>query len=79
MILLKEEISEKQYLYTFIKSKASHGDILNINLLDLPFYIGDLVIISTENGQYGLGIGTIKTITQNEIVILAMEPLEVKI
>ena len=46
------------------------------SLLDLSFNIGDYILLSTENGHFGVRQGIIKKITQTWIDVVLDEPLQ---
>jgi len=62
--------------YTFQKKKSKTTTKRPVNLLDLHFVEGDFVTIGTEDGVYGLGSGTISSITETNVTIDCEQPLK---
>jgi hypothetical protein len=79
MVLLEEIPSEKGYEYVFGKlagrDSVSNGDTDSsrkttyLNLLDQQINVGDYICVSSEEGEFGLGTGTIKRLSLETVVV----------
>lgn len=96
MVMLEEVQSAKGFEYVFGKvdiysgtqAQPNSADNNNapakkfFNLLDQQMNVGDYICVSTEDGAFGLGTGTIKKLTLDTVVINSgdkiSQPLDVK-
>jgi hypothetical protein len=78
MVLLGEFASAKGYEYMFGKLPGSNTTTTTtdstkqnalFNLLDQQINVGDYICVSTEEGEFGLGTGTIKRLSLETVVV----------
>eukprot|EP01084_Bolivina_argentea_P073787 133887_1 len=90
MIVNNHEIDQFKHIYTFIKhpdyyynnncnkydNKYENKDKDIIKLWDLKFKINDYITISTEDGKYGLGSGTIIELNTKYVKFACRKPIK---
>lgn len=92
MVLENIEFIEKILIYSFIRSPKSglffflflHSSLIkffkeSFNLLDSQISIGDSVLLSTESGKYGLGVGYVRNLKESIVEIQMEEAIKIPI
>jgi hypothetical protein len=49
----------------------------DVNLLELHICVGDYVVIGTEMGHFGLGMGVVHDLREKNVRVLIKDPLRV--
>lgn len=72
-MILESIEEEKGFLYQF-RQAESLGE-KRVNMLELQICLGDYVLISTEAGHFGLGLGIVRRLTEHSVVIQTEDEL----
>jgi hypothetical protein len=75
-----EEKSNGSHSYTFRRSAnlpATHPARTPANLMQMSFYVGDQVMLSTDDGVIGLASGTITSLQSDRVVVDCFVPYKV--